>query len=279
MKKILIPTDFSELAGYALEFASKLARTYECELHLLKIIPVSSEVDFGPDGRIMEGHGINVQALEAEKKQAENTIAMLQAASDLNIKGMVRFGQVIDTTLACAKEEGMSMIVMATHGIHGLAELWKGSNAERIVRQADIPVITLKCDRSQSSITRMALASDFLEKENTGVETLRHIRAEFGAALKLFTIKTPKVKESDAELMQRMQAFAATYGLEDAEFFVYPSDTVENGITGFVQSQAIDFLVMGTHGRKGLKHWLRGSIAEDLVNHAFLPIMTFKIEA
>ena len=279
MKKILIPTDFSELAGYALEFASKLARTYECELYLLKIIPVSSQVLFGPDGDIMESDGVDVAALRAEKQQAENTIAMIQAASDLNIKGMVRFGQVIDTTLTCAEQEGMHMIVMATHGVHGLAELWKGSNAERIVRQADIPVITLKCDRSRSSITRMALASDFVEKESLGIETLKHIRAEFGAELLLFTVKTPKVKDSEADLHTRMAQFAATYGLEDASFHVYPADSVENGITGFVQAQGVDFLVMGTHGRRGLDHWLRGSIAEDLVNHAFLPIMTFKIES
>ncbi|MEH6406602.1 MAG: universal stress protein, partial [Leeuwenhoekiella sp.] len=58
---------------------------------------------------------------------------------------------------------------------------------------------------------------------------------------------------------------------------IYNDNSVERGILNFAASIEADLIGIGTHGRKGLSHFLNGSLSEDLVNHAHRPVVTFKI--
>ena len=58
----------------------------------------------------------------------------------------------------------------------------------------------------------------------------------------------------------------------------YVSDyTIEDGVLNFALKMGADIIAIPTHGRKGLAHFFEGSVGEDIVNHATLPVITFKI--
>ena len=58
---------------------------------------------------------------------------------------------------------------------------------------------------------------------------------------------------------------------------IYNDISVEKGILGFARESNAQLIGMSTHGRKGISHFFNGSVSEDLVNHANMPVMTFKI--
>ncbi len=74
-----------------------------------------------------------------------------------------------------------------------------------------------------------------------------------------------------------MNNFIKGMGAENYTLNVYNETSVEKGILNFTKENNYQLIGMSTHGRKGLSHFFNGSISEDLVNHANMPVVTFKI--
>ena len=74
-----------------------------------------------------------------------------------------------------------------------------------------------------------------------------------------------------------MQEFVKGMGVENYTMNVYNENSVEKGILQFAREINAELIGMSTHGRKGIAHFFNGSISEDLVNHANMPVITFKI--
>ena len=101
---------------------------------------------------------------------------------------------------------------------------------------------------------------------------------KFSAKLKLVHINTPYQDFlSTQEADDRIAKFMSKAGDTQAKVEVYNDRSVESGILNFSKTEKFDILALPTHGRKGLSHFLLGSIGEDIANHARLPVMTFKI--
>ena len=74
-----------------------------------------------------------------------------------------------------------------------------------------------------------------------------------------------------------MKNFVSEFNVKNIATHIYNETNVEKGILNFANTINADLIGMSTHGRKGLSHFFNGSISEDLVNHAKLPVVTFKI--
>ena len=76
-----------------------------------------------------------------------------------------------------------------------------------------------------------------------------------------------------------MEAFAARYGLDRYTINQQDEFDVETGVLRFAEAKKADLIVLGTHGREGFSHLLRGSVAEDVANHAQIPVLTLPLRA
>ncbi len=75
-----------------------------------------------------------------------------------------------------------------------------------------------------------------------------------------------------------MEDFVANYEIDDYTLNVYNDFSIAKGIVNFANFINADLIGMGTHGRKGISHFFNGSRGEEVVNHAALPVVTFKIK-
>jgi universal stress protein A len=142
MAKILVPTDFSEPAKRAEDAAIELARRLGSEILLLH---VSVEAPLYNEG--MRGLVEPRQVYEAQRVWAETTLAA--RAAEIRAKGVsahadIRSGVAVDQILRAAEDPDVEMIVIGTHGRGGLSRLFLGSVADRIVRVAPCPVMTVR---------------------------------------------------------------------------------------------------------------------------------------
>jgi nucleotide-binding universal stress UspA family protein len=140
IRRILAPTDFSEPSKQAIAYAFELAQTFEATLVLLHII---EPLDYS-----MRSYPHLVTAmLEYLERQAHHDLAqLLLEAQDVKVEVTRRVvvGPPYRKIVEVVTEEQADLIVMATHGRTGLSHLVMGSVAERVMRMAPCPVLTIR---------------------------------------------------------------------------------------------------------------------------------------
>lgn len=145
-KTILVPTDFSEGARAALRIASDLALTHGAKLVILHVTELPPGLDTGTMIAPAPG-GIPVTVVDFAREQA---VSWMQQDRDnlvpKEVETTVRIevGAAVETVLEAAEQVGADLIVVGTHGRTGFAHLVLGSVAERIVRRAQVPVLTVR---------------------------------------------------------------------------------------------------------------------------------------
>ena len=143
IKKILCPTDFSESAEHALDYAVTLARTLGAELVLLNVLqPITFGV--GVEGIEIEESDRMLRQMEARNSEKLHSLADKVRLENVTVAEHVATGAPFVEILSKAKQIEADLIVMGTHGRTGLSHILIGSVAERVVRKAPCPVLTVK---------------------------------------------------------------------------------------------------------------------------------------
>jgi nucleotide-binding universal stress UspA family protein len=141
LRKILVPTDFSELADRALEYGAEIARSTGASLFILHCIPLGDLVRVTASARLPDEA---IQNLERdEEAHVRQRVAKIGASHAIQIDSLVCDGPPPATILKVADENGIDLIVMGTQGHTGLRHALMGSVAEDIVRRSSIPVLTV----------------------------------------------------------------------------------------------------------------------------------------
>lgn len=275
MKKILIPADFSELSEFALHIAENVAKSLDAEIHALKVLPAPGDAYFDEKGNMLNCQDYDMTRFEKDRLDNETKIKEWLKDSSNPVHIVVKFGHLVDDLVNYVKDQGIDLVIMGTSGAHGWKELFIGSNAEKIVRYSPVPVLTIKCDRPDWEIKNILLVNDFKQPQKENLDLIKALQAVFKAQLHL--LKIEKHKESNREVFQNMEKFTKLNQLENVEFHIQNDRKVEDGIFYFAHDYHIDLIAMGTHGRTGWEHLIKGSISENVVNHLYKPILTFKL--
>jgi universal stress protein A len=140
-KKILVPTDFSDLSLAALEYATTFSEVFRAQiymLHTLDTIPVLAldAVDLTTERIIYE--------TEKNARNDLHAFIMSKVGDIPNLVEVVRKGVAADEIVKFTKEENIDLIVMATHGRSGIAHVLMGSVAEKVIQRSQVPVLTVK---------------------------------------------------------------------------------------------------------------------------------------
>ncbi len=182
-----------------------------------------------------------------------------------------------DGIINLSKKNDVDLIVMGSHGASGFKDMFIGSNAEKVVRHSEVPVLIIKKEIPDFNIKKFVFASDFADEVKKPFAKVVEAANKFGAELNLVMINTPNSFKSTLVAQEIMDKFVAQFQINSYSTHIFNDANVEKGILNFANSINADLIGMCTHGRKGLSHFFNGSISEDLVNHAVKPVLTFKI--
>jgi universal stress protein A len=143
LKRILLPTDFSEFSAAARVYACAFADQFQAELHVLHVIQ-----DLAP--LVPEPGAMLAPPVDYLRELELNAQAMLERAIDADwaagktVVRMVRQGPPFLEIIRYAQELNIDLIVIGTHGRSGLAHVLMGSVVEKVVRKAPCPVLTVR---------------------------------------------------------------------------------------------------------------------------------------
>jgi len=145
INRILVATDFSECSGHALRYACEFAEVFSAELHLLHVVapPTIAYSEFAVDDigtTEAASEWISVAQEQLESHPSERW------QKSLSIKRKVVIGTPFVETVRYAREHNIDLIVVGTHGRGAIAHMLLGSTAEKVVRKASCPVLTVRPD-------------------------------------------------------------------------------------------------------------------------------------
>jgi len=281
MTKVLVPFDFSQQAQNALDFSTGMAEKFDnIHIEVLHVIEVPTSSGFGTMGGSemmpeIESQIFFIELMNRRKDQMAE-LEDLYAGKSFSFSTKIKLGNAFRNISTSIAEESPDLVVIGSKGVGGIEEIMVGSNTEKVVRNANCPVLTIKGKTNPSEIKKIVFASDFKEGESEIATRMKRLQFVFGAELYFVIVNTPGNFETSRESIRRINTFVKTHGFENVKAEIYNSATEESGILEFADDINADLIAMATHGRTGFIHLITGSIAEDVVNHSSRPVWTFK---
>jgi len=276
MKKILVPTDFSALSEYALEFAIELAQKFNAEITLV----TSLHYDFNIE--IREAALVTSTLLKKVEESVNHSMQQLvnkYSDSKVLINHYISDKSLVAQLNNKIHDENYDLVVMGTKGSSGIDEFFIGSNTEKVVRKASCPVISVSGKTTLANIKKLMISLDLEDIRESFLLKIADLQKNFDLMLDFVWVKTPHNIENEVEISKEISLTLKDKGITNFSFHIVRAVIPAEGILTYVNEAKIDMIAMATHARKGIAHWLTGSVTEDTVNHAKIPVWSFKMDS
>jgi len=297
IKRILFPTDFSKCANQALCHATHLAQTFGSELIMLHTIVIYEDDPHNPDHRFPD----MVECYESMEAIAYTRMdgCLDEETSDkvkmtkVNVRGISPAREIIEY----ARKNDVDLITMGTHGKTAVRHFLLGSVAEKVVRSAPCPVLTVGPEHGAETRSmvykRILVPIDFSEPCKNALRYGISLSRLYGAHLDLLHVVEgwihpafyttwdksildfmPDIKTRATEAMDELVKEFDVDGLS-IEMHVAEGKPHAH-IVNFAEEKEIDLTVISTHGLGAIDHLLLGSTADKVVRKAPCPVLTVK---
>lgn len=259
--RILVPTDGSAVAERAGDYAVTLADQFNAGLDLVHVSESGRKTDDQrPFSAIVDAASEAGLAPETDVVEAKE--------------------EVHQSIINYAQENDSDVIVMGTHGRTGVNRFLLGSVAEQTLRESPVPVVTVHEDtRVDADIERVLVPTDGSEGAKAATEHAIDLARETGATLHGLSViesgLSRAAEETAEEALDTVRTAAEQAGLETVETATRRG-RVHQEIAGYTSEMGIDCVVMGTHGRTGLRRYLLGSATERTVRFSPVPVVSVK---
>ncbi len=258
MNKILVPTDFSDTANKALEFAVKLAKCFDSEIHLLNSydVPHSGATLMISIDELLEKDSIlNLTNSASKLKESHPSVKVITHS---------HAGPTYDVVLRFIKNNQIDLVVMGTTGAYGLKGKLFGSNTAGLIKNLKIPLMVIPHNAKLTDPNRMGISTDLKFGINDEVyDPARRIALAFGSKVSFFNITEHC---AEGELCQIETDFGTDID------FVYGTD-LEQGINDYLDEENIDLLVLVSEKHSLMHSIFKPSVTKTMAKHLNIPML------
>jgi len=291
IKKILCAIDRSPSSLQAFGYALALARWQSARLNLLEVIEEAP-----PPGvnRAPTSDGVPNETRTTLERDLRRVLTA-RRASDVKVEISLRNGNVVQEILEQAKKSQPDLMVIGSHGRGGIQRLVLGSVAEKVLRLATCPVLTVRrgvrlVRRSRSPFATILCPTDFSAAANKAVAYAKRLAQEADAKLILMTaVEWPFGDEVTSGAVAELQKSIAS-NASDALTRLLPRPA-SNGpraqaivavgkasaaIVKVARARSVDLIVMGVSGRGALDVAILGSTTHHVIREGAWPVLTVR---
>jgi len=277
MKKILFPTDFSDVANNAFIHALEFANIVKGELVLLHTfeLPII-ESPFTPDNYYTLYDSMQLGQFDAFKNQIPKLRELAQQRHLENIKLSHKLveGDLIYSIRRAIEEENIDFVVMGTSGATGWEAFFIGSNTGAVVSAVNVPVLSVPIEAEFTKVQTIGITTRFREKDKKALKQVLKIAKKANANVKCLYVKTSKSDVTEETINEWKQQFES----ESVQFLITNSDLVKETILDFISNKNIDILAMITHKRNFFSELFNPSLAQKFSNISTVPILAMHEE-
>lgn len=267
MKTILVPTDFSNAAQNAAEYAVHFAKDINAKILLLHVY----NLPMLPVGEVPTEY-ITTDELQIEnEKSLEKEVRRLSKITAIEIQYKAKMGLAVDEIVE--EEKGKSFIIMGMTGAGKLSELLLGSITTATLKQVQTPVIVVPENISYKKPERIVLSSDYNPSTNEQtLHALNDLVALFKS--KIYIVNVKKKKEEILVESEITNAKLETELKGSAHFYYFPvhNDLVE-GVNEFVEAKKADMIVVIPHQYTFMERLFHKSFSKKMAFHTHVPLL------
>lgn len=280
IKKILIPTDFSELSLYAVDYAVSIAKIHNSDIHLFHVIEELLTMAVPGDFYLNTEEIIQreVDMLAIKSKQISELASSLENKHQIKFSTHVEFGRSHRVLTDYANENKFDLIVMSTHGVSGFREFVIGSNAVRIISEANCPVLSIQNKISENGIRKILMPFKDDPYSRQKVKFAINYAKWFNAELVTLGIDT----EGEEEHLKKIEREAAQIKeLVDESnivnrLFITQGNAAKEILKCSIEQNVDMILVMADMENEDIVDFIMGPTAQQLVNHSKVPVLSIQ---
>lgn len=279
---LLFPTDGSETASAAFEYALQVASAHDATVHVLNVADTTE-----PSVTRIESDVVDV--LEREGERIVDEMAARAAEMGVSVVTDVRQGKPAGTIVAYADAFDVDLVVMPTHGRSGLKRHLIGSVTERVVNTADCPILTVTPSEGDSFTyppRTLLLPTDGSRCANLALDQATALANAVDASLHLLTVvemtslgidvrstaARDELEERATEILDDATESARAVSVESVSSSVAYGQPYRE-IHSYIGENDVDLVVLGTRGETDFSRYLLGGVSAKLIRTSPVPVL------
>jgi nucleotide-binding universal stress UspA family protein len=279
IKKILIPTDFSDTANIALDHAITLAKICNAEISLIHVVSALSYKVALPE--VEEDESQNARIKKAITSKLESIANEILQNHGINVNTLVVSGKVRDEVVKKAEELDSDIIILGTHGVSGLKEFFMGSNAFRIVSEASCPVLSVQSKAKRAEYKKIVVPIDnsFHSREKLGISV--KFALAYDATLLVIGLRSYDHDDENLNARFRMKMKQVNDYLDERDVkyqseMLFCQSNIATATMDYAVKNDADLIVIMTEQEINTTGFFMGPYAQQVVNHSPIPVLSIR---
>ncbi len=276
MKMILFPTDFSDNAIHASEYVGMIAKRMNAQVVLLNIYTIPTISEYQLPNEIE--NFINQNKSNAQFKLEEFTKTFLKntGLQAEQVSTRVEYGYVSDKIVETARALQADMIVMGTKGASDFLDRWLGTNAQKVMKNANCPVWTIPQKASIHYPQNFLYAADFQEDEVLATHKIKELTEPFGAKCSVVHIHDYFEMNEGHRIEETLHQLNDVFDEQGVSVRTLHRANVIEGLETYIRTHKPDVLALAIHEKSFFDRIFDTSISKHFIQEAHLPILTFR---
>ncbi len=273
MKIILVPTDFSENANHAIQYAIALAGMEPSRIVLLHVYQVLYPVNNGP---AMFSPELNDEIRQASEKQLKEWSTKIHA-SKIKCSVVNKEGDITDVILRTIAKKRINLVVMGTKGASGLKRVLFGSNTAKIAQKATCPVLAVPENATLRKLRKIAFATNYHSSDFVIMKRLIGLTGHLNPAIQLVHIVSSKNNQQIQKLLLKNFARQMNDRTKHGAFSfrLLFAKNPEMGLDDYARKERPDILVISSHFRTITDNLFGAGLTKQMAYHTNVPLMIF----
>lgn len=277
MKKILVPVDFEKAAYNAINIALDICSKKGGNVTLLHMLDLKESFLIHESTNNMPN---DIFLIEVAKNQFKELIEDLVIPKNVSVSTIIKKEKDMQDLGALADDLDIDLIVMGTEGAHELENWFLETNTQKAIRHSEIPVLCVKAGQ-KSTFNEVVLVSDFDSEGIEGFSKIAKVIEKMNLRVLPLYVVTPETLQTTDFILEAFNYFKLKISeeteIEWKELQIEIARSIQGGIVNYTRRNKSALISLTTHGFKGVKHLLLGSITESIVNDIEAPVLTVKM--
>lgn len=277
MKNIVVPTDFSSLSEYALDFAIQLAKPLNANIQVIHFeeIPLSDlslHLSGEAGGSSVSDDSLYNARLFRSNKEKLNSISRNNSSGEVEVSGFQHGGGFLKGIQHYASQHDVDLVVIGTTGEESVQEFFSGNHTEQLIENLNVPVLSLQ-DPQYHPIEDIVLGLDIEDEKYTrqAFENVKVICEALGSNLHIINVTKSQGNE---KMMSMLNKIAKIAGLTNFLVDVIEDKNPRSALLDYAEGTDAGLIIVLSEARNGLSRFLQHSFATNLTKKSSIPVLT-----
>ena len=280
MKRILIPTDFSQESENALEFAIEIAKSTGAELNIVNFVEPVDESAIRITGEVKLGDSseddlFTLKLIEGNKQRLHDVVSNIEQ-TNFTVKVDIINSKFREGVENFVKKYHCDCVIIGTTGEESAREFFTGNHTEKLIEHLGVPVISVKDKVKIGITTNLVLGLDIIYKSyrQEGLEVIKSIAKALKANVHLVDVIMPNENRSKESVKTDLEILAKEAGFDNFSIEVIENDNKEQGLISYSKQVNASMIATIAHISHRFSHIFKHSFSEKLTKESAIPVLT-----